>query len=170
MDDKETLVIKNNREVEEILLSGEGLRICMCIYDKFKTVETIVNETYIPKLKIKLVLSRFASVKILETIENTNPSGIVEKLYKVIPIRIDVVSDSNKLDILNTINMFNEEMRRMFNNGGNASFIRLISIKAREKDAVKFISELEKLIEKYGELENTQSDETYSLITILGQG
>jgi len=165
------IVIKNNLEIEDIFMNESGLRVCMCIYNKYKTIEMIAYDTKLPSLKIKFLINKFMTINIIEVNEKLNASGVVEKYYKVLPQRIKLVNDEDSFDAIAATSFFSEEIGRVMcsigtNNG--AGYARITSIKTKTEDAAEFIKEIEALVERYSTIENSESDDVYSFVSVLG--
>jgi hypothetical protein len=172
IDNKLAIVIENNREIEELLLTGAGMSVGICISDKYKSVEMIIGDTKLPLLKVKLVLNKFIEFGIVDSLEKKNANGIIEKYYKLVPSRVDFVYDNKTANIADMISFFSEgtgRILRALSDGIGTGLARHISIRANEKDMMHFLDELELLIEQYNRLEDHDMEDVYSLIVALGK-
>ena len=168
---KKEVNIANNKEVEKLLLDGAGLRVTMCIYDRYKTVDVVVAETQLPVLKVKLLLNRLYALGVIEVSEKMNSSGVNEKFYRISPSMINIISDNDSFDSVATAALFSEDTSRILNNiskNRGAGLVKHMTIKTHEKNVNDFIKELDSLLERYACIEESSSDDVYTLIAVLG--
>lgn len=172
-------LIREHEQMEQDILAGRGMDILCCLLDGANTEWNIATRLEMPVYSVKLYIKRFLEAGLVKE-EAVIHKGQNEKKYQLVSDDIEIInclgtnnmSDAEKkrkaeMSAQHFAVMTGNAIRNVNKNDEKPHKIKVYFIKTNEENMNKFKEEIDRLFEKYQNLEDKDAKETYSLFTVL---
>ncbi len=170
-------MIDENAQMEADLLSGRGMDILFCLMDGMCTGREIASRLNMPNYSVQLYLQRLVKAGLIKEDKACIQNGQIEKEYSLVSDEIEIMnriegSEPEKrrkaeISVQHFSLMTRKAIRSVNEDSSKPHKIKAYFMKAKREDMENFKHDIEALFEKYQALEDLDSEETYSLFTVL---
>lgn len=172
-------MLAENEQLEQDILSGRGMDILFCLMDRVSTRREIAERLNIPGYSVNLYLQRLVKAGLVRE-ETRIGNGQAERRYQLVAERLEIVNrmqenpltdaeEKQKLEL--SARQFSLMTRNAIMSAkqyeGLPHKIKAYFMKAKREDMVRFREEIDRLFEKYRDMEDPEATETYSLFSVM---
>lgn len=173
-------MLEENEDIDRDILAGRGLDVLFGLMDGTDKAMALAQRLRMPIYSVQLYLQRLVKAGLVEEKVDSIKSGQIEKAYQLVSDEIEIInrvqddlsSDAAKrrqMDI--AAQHFAVMTKRAIKSAGNETDkpnkIKSYFMKAKKENMLQFREEIEKLFQKYQEMEDLQAEDTYSLFTVF---
>lgn len=175
----EMSMINEKDTLGEDIVSGKALDVLLILLSGSRTVKEIAKELNVPSFSVQLYIKRLIEVNLIKITDVKIVDGKVEKQYELASTDIEIFNylkdnckdksgrQNMELSAQHFASLTRDIIRNIDNFNDKPHKIKAYFIKANNEKMLKFKEELDELFNKYQDLEDLESNDTYGFISVF---